>query len=120
MASDRRNRFRVPVGLPMIQFVDNHPIISVASDLSPTGLHASHVVEPMSRSSKLIQLEIPLPGADDAVWAKAEVIYDAIGPIFHCTGIRFLAMAEFHQRLLSNWLAAKWMEPETLHKIRFA
>jgi hypothetical protein len=107
MSSDRRARMRIPVELPIIQFVDNRPIRSVVSNLSSSGLHSCHAVEPMSRSSRLIQVEFPLPGLSEPLWAKAEVVYDTIGPFFHGTGVRFVAIARAHQRLLNDWIKSE-------------
>jgi hypothetical protein len=102
--SDRRADLRIPVELPLIQYVDNRPIASVTSDLSLSGLHACHAIEPMSRSSKLVQLELELPGLDEPLWVKGEVVYDAISPVHHSSGIRFIAMAHRHERALAEWL----------------
>lgn len=107
MSKDRRNNMRIPIELPIIQFVDNRPIRSLVSNLSATGLHSCHAVEPLSRSSRLIQIEFPLPGLSEPLWAKAEVVYDTIGPGFHGTGVRFIALADVHQRWLDEWIRAK-------------
>jgi hypothetical protein len=98
---------RIPIELPIIQFIDNRPIRSLVSNLSATGLHSCHAVEPMSRSSKVIQVEFPLPGVAEPLWAKAEVVYDTIGPGFHGTGVRFIAIADAHRRLLDEWIRAE-------------
>ena len=105
MTSDRRESLRLQVEIAGTQFIDNRPIRSLISNLSASGLHACHIVEPMSRSSRLIQLEIPLPGLEEALWAKGEVVYDSIGPLYHGTGIRFVAMAPHQRRALDRWLS---------------
>jgi hypothetical protein len=107
MSKDRRTNLRIPIELPIIQFIDNRPIRSLISNLSATGLHSCHAVEPMSRSSRVIQIEFPLPGVAERLWAKAEVVYDTIGPCFHGTGVRFIAIANAHQRLLDEWIRAE-------------
>lgn len=107
MSKDRRHNTRIPIELPIIQFIDNRPIRSLVSNLSATGLHSCHAVEPMSRSSRLIQLEFPLPGVAEPLWAKAEVVYDTIGPCYHGTGVRFIAIADAHRRLLEEWIRAE-------------
>jgi hypothetical protein len=104
MASERRAALRVPVEIYATQFIDNRPFRSVVSDLSPSGLHTSRLVEPMWRTSRVIQVELPLPGFDESLWASAEVVYDALDPFFHATGLRFLSMASFHERLLGEWI----------------
>ena len=54
----------------------------------------------------MIQLDLPLPGFGESLWASAEVVYDALDPFFHGTGLRFLSMAPLHERLLGEWLEA--------------
>ena len=104
MSSERRTDLRIPVEIYATQFIDNRPFRSVISDLSVTGLHVNRLVEPMWRSSRVVQLELPLPGLADPLWAKAEVVYDALDPFFHGTGLRFLAMARSHERQLGEWI----------------
>jgi hypothetical protein len=120
MSSDRRVDARIPVEIYATQFIDDRPFRSVVSDLSLTGLHASRLVQPMWRSSKVIQIELPLPGFEESLWAKAEVVYDALDPFFHGTGIRFLAMASYHERLLGEWveLARQEVLTRMIGKIR--
>lgn len=113
MANERRTDLRVPVELQVTQFIDDQPFRSLASDLSATGLHASRVFVPMARSRRVIQLEIPLPGLEDPLWASAEIVYDAIDPYFHGCGIRFLSMAGFHRHLLDTWLRRSVYEIRT-------
>jgi len=104
MVTERREDLRVPVEIYATQFIDDRPFRSVVSDLSTTGMHASRLVQPMWRSSRVIQLEIPLPGSTDSIWTSAEIVYDALDPFFHGTGLRFKSMAGFHERLLADWI----------------
>ncbi len=110
MGTDRRTDARIPVEIYMTQFIDDRPFRSIVSDLSHTGLHASRLVEPMWRTSRVIQLELPLPGVEDPLWATAEIVYDALDPFFHGTGIRFLTMAPYHERILDNWVESAHSE----------
>ena len=107
MGRERRRSRRIPVELAVTQFVDNRPIVSVVSNLSATGLHACHAVAPLARSSRAIQLELTLPGSDEPLWVKGEVVYDMIGPCYHGTGIRFVAMAPSHRRSLASWISGQ-------------
>lgn len=104
MAGERRADLRVPVEIYATQFIDDRPFRSVVSDLSTTGLHASRLVQPMWRTSRVIQVELPLPGFDESVWASAEVVYDALDPFFHGSGLRFRSMATIHERILTDWI----------------
>ncbi len=106
MVNDRRAEPRIPVELTITQFIDDRPFESLASDLSASGLGAARLLAPMNRSSRVIQLEIPLPGLPDPLWTSAEVVYDSLDPFYHISGIRFRSMASHHRRLLADWLRA--------------
>ena len=104
MYKERRVDQRIPVELSITQFVDDRPFPCLASDLSLSGLQANRLLAPLARSSRFIQLEIPLPGLDDPLWASAEVVYDALNPFFHSSGVHFLNMAAPHRLILNEWL----------------
>jgi hypothetical protein len=104
MTQNRRRSERLPVGFYVDQIVGEDPHRCFTTDLSAIGLYMERLVEPLQRSSSLVQLEIPLPQTGDAIWAKGEVIYDRFDALFHGTAVRFTGMARFHQRLLRDWL----------------
>jgi hypothetical protein len=104
MTQNRRRSERLPVGFYVDQIVGEDPHRCFTTDLSATGVYMERLVEPLQRSSSLVQLEIPLPQTGDSIWAKGEVIYDRFDALFHGTAVRFTGMARFHQRLLREWL----------------
>lgn len=114
MTHNRRRSQRLPVGFYVEQVVDDAPHRSFTTDLSAIGLYMERLAGPLQRSSRLIQVEIPLPQTGDALWASAEVVYDRVDALFHGTAVRFVAMARSHQRLLREWLR------ETSRRERFA
>jgi hypothetical protein len=104
MNSDRRRSQRFPVGFQIQQIVDDEPRDCFLTDLSSIGLYAERMVEPFERNSNIVQVELPLPDTGDSLWAKGEIVYDCIDPLFHGSAIRFTAMARKHQRMLREWL----------------
>ena len=104
MSGDRRQANRVPVGFYANQLVDDEPYRCFATSLSASGLYMERVLTPMERRRDVVQIEIPLPGAGETLWAKAEVVYDCFDALFHGTAIRFTAMARKHRRELREWL----------------
>ena len=102
--NERREADRVPVGIYLNQVVGSDLHRCFATDISPTGLYMERTCTPMERRSNFVQVEIPLPGIGDTLWAKAEVVYDCFDALFHGTAIRFAAMAGMHRRLLEAWL----------------
>lgn len=104
MSSNRRLAERIPVGFYVQQVVDGRSHRCFTADLSAHGIYMEKPVEPMDRSSNVVQLEIPLPQRNETLWACGEIVYDSFDPLFHGTAIRFTAMARHHQRMLRDWL----------------
>ena len=104
MKSERRLSQRIQVGFYMTQIIGDQPHQCFTTDLSAIGLYAERLVEPFERNSRVVQVQLPLPDTNDAIWAKGEVVYDNFDSIFHGSAIRFTAMARKHQRLLRDWL----------------
>ena len=104
LTRNRRRSHRHPVGFYVEQLVDDAPHRCFTSDISPIGLYMERLAGPLQRRSAVVQIEIPLPNTSDALWAKAEVVYDRFDALFHGTAVRFTGMARVHERLLREWL----------------
>lgn len=115
MTQNRRRSERLPVGFYVDQIVGEDPHRCFTTDLSAIGLYMERLVEPLQRSSSVVQLEIPLPQTGDSIWAKGEVIYDRFDALFHGTAVRFTGMARFHQRLLRAWLRETERDARFVH-----
>jgi len=102
MYTENRKDIRVPMERDVLHFINDRPFRSTALNLSPNGLYLSRKFEPYSRKTRTIQLEIPVPEASELVWAKGEIIYDAISPKFHGLGVRLTAMAGAHERIIDE------------------
>ena len=103
-AGNRRRFQRLPVGFYVEQIIDDAAHRCFTSDLSALGMYMERLAMPLMRLSGVVQVEIPLPATSDALWAKAEVVYDRVDSLFHGTAVRFTGMARAHQRLLREWL----------------
>ena len=104
MAQNRRRFHRLPVGFYVEQIIDDDPHRCFTSDLNALGMYMERVASPLWRQCGVVQVEIPLPDTSDALWARAEVVYDRVDALFHGTAVRFTGMARSHQRLLREWL----------------
>jgi hypothetical protein len=94
------------VSLEVRQLVDDVPYPSVATDLSPEGAFLERPsLGAFARRSNAVQVQIPLPGTDEELWVRGEVVYDCLLPGGHGTAVRFTAMAERHADALRAWLA---------------
>jgi len=72
----------------------------------------------MERRSRVVQIEVPLPGTNESLWTRGEVVYDRFEPLFHGTAIRFTGMANTHRRMLNHWLRDARRDSEQIGPIR--
>jgi c-di-GMP-binding flagellar brake protein YcgR len=114
-ADDRRLARRVRIEMFFNQYIHDHPFRSLAVNVSANGLAAHRLVEKTSRHARVVGVEFELPGTNEIIWASAETEFEAIDQNFHRAGIRFLAMARRHERLVRDfvrerqrWLHAGW------------
>jgi len=104
---ERRTALRIPVSLFMNQYVMDQPFRSLVTSLSASGLYTRRLILPYDRASRVVTLEIPLPGTTDSIVARGEVAYDAFDPNFHETGIRFADMPRKHRRMVRDFVEHK-------------
>jgi len=102
--SERRNAMRVPIGVYLDQIVGEETHRCFGTDLSPTGVYMERPFSALTRPSRDVQLELPLPGLSEPLWARGEVIYDRVDGLFHGQAIRFVAMARAERQALERYL----------------
>jgi hypothetical protein len=109
MMSWKRFHPRIPVESLCAEVADEKERFGFVVDLSPAGLRLE---QPLlgRRDGHIVQLEFELPEVDEIVWAKGEVCFDRYrnapgGPV-RSTGVRLLAAASRHLRLLRDWVIA--------------
>jgi hypothetical protein len=101
--ADRRLGFRVPLELMMTSYVRDRPLRVLTADVSDTGLRL-HAVSPRTPGpGTLVGLELELPGTGDTIWASAEVCYAVPDMLASGLGVRFVAMARSHARLVRDF-----------------
>jgi c-di-GMP-binding flagellar brake protein YcgR len=101
---DRRVNDRVPLDMFFNQYVQEHPVRTLAVNVSEHGLAAHRLVERVSRHARVVSIEFELPGTGEVIWARAETQFEAIDRDFHRAGIRFTAMARRHERLIREFV----------------
>lgn len=104
---ERRLEPRVRVELFFNQYIREQPFRSLAVNLSEHGLALRRLVEPVTVHARVVGVELALPGTAEVIWAKAETEFEAIGRDFHATGVRFVAMARKHERLIRDFVQEK-------------
>ena len=100
---DRRLGYRIPFSTLMTSYVNDRPMRALAEDISDTGMRL-HAVTPLAPvAGTRMALELVLPGQDDTIWATAEVCYRKGDDLAAGLGVRFVAMAQLHARLLREY-----------------
>jgi c-di-GMP-binding flagellar brake protein YcgR len=100
---ERRLGVRVPLEVMMTSYVRDRPVRALTYDVSDTGVGLSAVSVLAPRPGTTVSLELELPGVAESIWAKGEVCYQATGSIATGLGVRFVAMATAHARLLRDY-----------------
>jgi hypothetical protein len=111
MGLSKRLDPRIPVETLCSEVIDDREHYGVLVELSPNGVRLER---PLSgrREGRIVQLEFELPDADEIIWAKGEVCFDRYRQTFdgpgavRSTGVRLVAAASRHLRMLRDWVAA--------------
>jgi hypothetical protein len=109
LSGERRDLDRVPLAIFIDEYVEDRPYRALTTNVSATGLYMHRVsrkaTQKFGRSSRLVQLELTLPGTKESIWARGQIRYDELGDdLVHGTGVRLTAMARGHQSLLEDYL----------------
>jgi len=101
---------RIPVETLCSELVDEREHFGVLVELSPGGVRLERPLAGR-RDGRIVQLEFELPDADEIIWAKGEVCFDRYrlkngGAPVRTTGVRLVAAASRHLRMLRDWVAA--------------
>ena len=67
MGTNRRRSERLPVGFYVDQIVGNDLHRCFTTDLSALGIFVERVAEPIRHNNSIVQLEIPLPKANETL-----------------------------------------------------
>jgi PilZ domain-containing protein len=102
---------RIAVETLCSEVVDDREHFGVLVELSPNGVRLERPLTGR-RDGNIVQLEFELPDADEIIWAKGEVCFDRYRrPVeganaVRTTGVRLVAAASRHLRMLRDWVAA--------------
>ncbi|HOU90083.1 MAG TPA: PilZ domain-containing protein [Polyangiaceae bacterium] len=99
---DRRHEARQKIDLFLNKYVDGHPYLCRARDISRTGLRVTAVHEPES-SAVSSTLELRLPGDEKTLWVWAEQVWRRGKE----RALHFVALHDRDQERLDAWIAAQ-------------
>jgi hypothetical protein len=102
MSQDRRIACRVPDSRIITEIASERPFAASIVNVSDTGIYTVKPITSGMRGPRLLQLEIPIPEANDSVWATGEVMFETVGHGTVGAGIRFHTMARAHRTMISD------------------
>ena len=110
MGLSKRLDPRIPVETLCSEVIDDREHYGMLVELSPNGVRLERPLAGR-RDGSIVQLEFELPDADEIIWAKGEVCFDRYRRLdgasaVRTTGVRLVAAASRHLRMLRDWVAA--------------
>jgi hypothetical protein len=102
MASDRRDNCRVPDSRLITEIVTENPFAASIVNISNTGMFTVKPVSCGLRGPRILQLEIPVPEANESIWATGEIMFETKSLDSVGSGIHFLNMARGHRALIGD------------------
>jgi hypothetical protein len=110
MGLSKRLDPRIPVETLCSEVIDDREHFGVLVELSPGGVRLERPFLER-RQGRVVQLEFELPDADEIIWAKGEICFDRYRRLdgataVRSTGVRLVAAASRHLRMLRDWVAA--------------
>jgi hypothetical protein len=103
MKLERRFDDRLPLETYLTAYFDDRPQRGFTVDLSERGLYLSTLAREPQPPRTPVGLELKLPGLPDVIWAAGETRRDTLDDYFYGLGIRFVAMASRHERMLRDY-----------------
>jgi uncharacterized protein (TIGR02266 family) len=124
MADNQRGYPRADIKWPVVVKSEKRTMEGVTSNVTPNGVFI-HCQQPL-RLNEVFDMDISIPGSDQSLKAKAEVIWsNKYGPDDHISprgmGVRFLRISsearKFIARAAVDYLKSKKVAPELLQTL---
>ena len=100
---DRRLGFRIPFETMVTSYVHDRPVRGLANNLSDSGISVSAISMLAPPPGLVVGMELDVPGLDDTIWAAAQVCYRTDDHLASGLGMRFVAMARAHARMIRDF-----------------
>jgi len=84
-------------------YVHDRPVRGLASNLSDTGMSLSAISMLAPPPGLVVGLELEVPGMSESIWASAQVCYRTDDRLASGLGVRFVAMARSHARMIRDF-----------------
>jgi hypothetical protein len=123
-SDDRRLAPRFPLRTYMHQYVRDIAYKALALDVSEAGLAIRKPTERVPHT-RLVGLELELPGTNEVIWASAEPRFHSVDAQTHFSGLHFVSMARKHETLIRDYVRERrerWLRlftPRPIYVSRF-
>ncbi len=104
MELDRRYEHRVPLEMYMNAYVADRAQRGFTVNVSEGGLFINTLPSSLVKPGTVVGLEFTLPGESETIWAAGEACRNLEDTYFHSRGIRFMAIAGLHVRMIRDYL----------------
>lgn len=84
-------------------YVHDRPVRGLTTNLSDTGMSLSAISMLAPPPGLVVGLELDMPGMAESIWAKALVCYRKDDRMASGLGVRFVAMARSHARMIREF-----------------
>jgi c-di-GMP-binding flagellar brake protein YcgR len=101
---DRRFGYRIPLEVMFTSYVRDRPVRALSADVSDGGIGLATVTGLAPPPGEVVGVELDLPGGGDSIWARGEVTRTRPGELASGLGLRFVAMARAHARMLRDFV----------------
>ena len=101
--NDRRLGFRIPFETMVTSYVHDRPVRGLVTNLSDAGMSLSAISMLAPPPGLVVGVELDMPGMDESIWAAARVCYRKDDRIASGLGMRFVAMATSHARMIRDF-----------------
>ena len=124
-SSERRVSPRFRINAALNEYVRDRVYRALALDVSENGLAVRKPAGRMIPQTKVVGVEVTLPGTGEIIWASAEPRFYAVGTEFESSGLHFVAMARKHERLIRDYVRERrerWLRlftPRPIYVSRF-
>jgi hypothetical protein len=84
-------------------YVHDRPVRGLATNLSDSGMSLSAISMLAPPPGLVVGLELDVPGMNESIWAAAQICYRKDDRIASGLGVRFVAMARSHARIIREF-----------------
>jgi len=100
---ERRENGRVPTTFAVSEAAGTHVHLCQAEDIAIGGITIKHAKGLSHEPRTEVALRFALPGSDEEIVARGEIVSDSRAGRFRRTGVRFIAVRPEHQQLIAAY-----------------